>query len=483
MNKEKLAKEIIDNIGGKENVTHVGHCMTRLRFNLKDKSAVAIDPIKNLDGVMGVQFSGGQFQIIIGPGVEDLYETLVKLGDFGEQQGQTIKSNPEPAAKKERFSFKTILDKMMDTIAGCLTPILPILIVAGLIKMMAALVGPSMLNLAGESSDIYRLLTFVGDAGFYYFPVFVGLSGAKKFGSNQMIALLMGVILVHPTFVEIVASGEPFSVFGIPMTPSSYSSTVIPMILITWVMSYVEKYLKRFIPTALSTLLVPLLTVLIMLPLGLCLLGPLGTIIGLGLGNGLILLRELFGPFGVAIIGALYLPIVATGMHLPLIATALMSITTLGYDNTVLVGALVTVYTSLAISLGFMLKSKDPQKRSLGLSCFVSQSLGGVGEPTLFGIQFRYKRTIIYSMLGAFAGSLYAGFMNCAVYFVGASNFMAALGYTGGASSGIFHGVIACGIGFVVTFTLIMVFGYEPKAAVSKEESEPSVIQELSEEQ
>lgn len=461
MNKyETIAATILEKVGSQNNVTFVTHCMTRLRFNLKDESLINQEEVKGIVGVMGCQFSGGQFQIIIGPGVEKVYEAICQQGGFEMQEG--LKENLDIGVKKPK-SWKDLGNKILDSIAGCLTPILPILICAGLIKMIVALIGPSMLKIVSDSSDIFRLLTFVGDAGFYFFPVFVGLAGAKKFGCNPMIALLMGCILLHPSFIDIVNANEAFSVYGIPMTLTNYSSTVIPMIMITFVMSYIEKYLRKFIPDAVSTLFVPLLTVLIMLPIALCVLGPLGSILGIYIGKALIWLRDAFGPFGVAFIGAVYILIVATGMHLPLVTTAIVSMTTVGYDNTVLVGASIAIYTSIAVSLGVMLKAKSPETKSLGLSCFLSQFLGGVGEPTIFGIMFRYKKTLIYSMIGTFVGGLYAAFMGVAVYFPGSSNFLRALCFSGENTGSLIHGCIACAIGFVITFALMFVLGYEGK--------------------
>ncbi|WP_028042968.1 PTS transporter subunit EIIC [Candidatus Stoquefichus massiliensis] len=466
MKYEVLASAILERIGGKENVSYATHCMTRLRFNMKDESLVDQEAVKSIESVMGCQFSGGQFQIIIGPGVDKVYAKVCELGGFAVEE--LVNENLD-FKKKEKISIKVFVNRILDGIAGCLTPIIPILICAGLIKMIVALIGPSMLNLVSESSDIFRLFTFVGDAGFYFFPVFVGLSGAKKFGCNPMIALFMGCILLHPSFVDIVNQGNPFSVYGIPMTLTQYSSTVLPMIMITFVMSYLEKYLRKWIPDAVSTLFVPLLTILMMLPIGLCVLGPLGSVLGIYIGEVLMWLRDIFGPFGVALIGAVYILIVATGMHLPLMTTAIVSMTTIGYDNTVLVGAIVAVYTSMAVSLGVMLKSKNAQTKSLGLSCFISQFLGGVGEPTIFGIMFRYRKTLIYSMIGTFIGGLYAAFMNVAVYFAGSSNFLMALSYSGENTGSLIHGWIACAIGFTVTFALMLVLGFE-----SEKEVEPA---------
>ncbi|WP_270273898.1 PTS transporter subunit EIIC [Enterococcus gallinarum] len=467
----KMEDEILEAIGGEENISYVTHCMTRLRFNLKDESLVDELKVKNIKGILGCQFSGGQFQVIIGPNVSKVYNKLIENRTF--ESDTTLENiNKKEHGKKEKNSFKGTINKILDAITGCLTPILPVLIVSGLIKMLPTLLGPTMLNLVSDSSDFFKLLTFVGDTGFYFFPVFVGIAASKKFGCNTMIAVFIGTVLVHPTFVEIVKVGEPFKLLGLSVPLVSYSSTVFPMIIIVWVMSYVEKYLKKITPEALSSLLVPFLTVVIMLPLGLYVLGPIGSMLGEYLSQGLIALRSVLGPLGVAIIGSLFVLIVATGMHLPLFATAILAITNVGYDDTILVGAIVGVYVNFAIVLGFIIKSKTAEQKGFGFTCLISQFFGGVAEPIIFGIFFQHRRTLVYRMIGSFVGSLYAGLMNCKVYFLASSNFLYPLAYNGGGNNSSFiNGIIACVIGFVVAFVLIMMFGIEGKSSQIQEKN------------
>lgn len=460
---KQIAKDILAAVGGKGNVNQVAHCMTRLRLNLKDETIPNDEEVKNIKGVLGVMRAGGQYQIIIGQNVPNVYAAILDLVP-GLGAGVVNEDLRAQDSSKEPFNIKKIPNKIMSSIVGCLTPILPVLIAAGLIKMIVALIGPGMAGLVTAESDLYRLLTMVGDAGFYFFPVFVGWSGAKQFGCSPVIALLLGGILIHPTMVEIVNAGQPFTVYGIPMTLASYSSTVLPMILITWVASYVEKPLRKYIPTAVSTMLVPLLEVLIMLPLSLCVLAPIGAILGVYLGEALIWLHTVLGPVGVAIIGALFLLLVATGMHLALITTAIVSMTTLGFDDTVLVGSTAGAYACIALYLAFFLKAKTADDRGLGLSVLASQALGGVGEPGMFGVMFRYPRIVAYQMISTFIGALWLGINGVRVYFPGSSNFLAALVFSGGDTANMVNGWIGCGISFVVAFLLMMVLGYDENA-------------------
>lgn len=457
---QKIAEDILQSVGGKDNVTNVLHCMTRLRLSLKDLSIPNIEEIKQISGVLGCQNVGGQFQIIIGQNVPKVYDEFCKLGGFSKNSPLEIDlEKKEPFQFTSLDSWKKLGNNILDGIVGCLTPVLPVLIAAGLIKMIVAIIGPGMLNLVSAESDIYQLFTFVGDAGFYFFPVFIGYSGAKKFGANPILGLMMGCVLLHPSFIEIVNSGKPFTVYGIPMIAAGYSSSVLPMILITYVMSHVERFVRKISPDAVSTMLVPTLTILIMLPISLCALGPLGTVAGQYLSSLLISIRAVTGPFGVALIGALFLLIVATGMHLTLISVAITTIATVGYDNTILVGSIPGTYAIIAIGIAVFLKSKDKETKSVALSTTISQALGGVGEPIMYGIIFRFKRLILVQMVSTFIAGLWLGFTNTAVYFPGTNNLLV----FSACGKDIVNGVISCVIAFVIAFALVMIFGYESK--------------------
>ena len=443
---DRIAQEILDNVGGAENVTGAVHCMTRLRLNLKDYDKINADAIKGIKGVLGAQMVGGQYQVIIGQTVPSVYKEFCAL--TGIKETGAIDENLD-AGPKGPLTPKAVIDKFLDAITGSLTPILPILIVAGLVKMIIAILGPTMLGVVSEGDNLYSILNLAGDAGFYFLPMYVAVSAARKFGANQFIAMLIAGIMLHPTLVGWVTEGTPMDVYGIPMTLVNYSSSVFPMILTIFVMSYVEKLFKKIVPEQVSTMFVPLGTVLVMLPLALCVVGPLGQILGNGISAGLIALHNLLGPLGVAIIGSLFLLLVATGMHLAVISTALISFAQLGFDDPILY-------------LMYTLKAKDAEDRELGLSCFVSQALGGVGEPGIFGIIMRKPKALLIEMVSAFCGGLYAGLTHCALYLLGSSNFMNAIVFANpNDPMGLVNGCIACSISFVVAVVLCLVLGFD----------------------
>lgn len=468
MNYENIAKKILELVGGKGNISAATYCMTRLRLTPKDRGLVDDEAIKKMEGIIGTKSVGTQYQIIIGPDVEYVYKSFCKQADMEEHV--RIDEKPDAAEPpKEKLTFKKAVGSVVDAIGACVTPMLPIITAAAIMKLIVSLLGPSMLNLLPETSDFMRLLTFVGDAGFYFFPVYVAYAGAKRFGTNIPMALFLAGILLHPGLIEIVTAGEPFRVYGIPMTLTTYSSNFISMLLITWVMSYVEKGINKIIPKSLRALLYPVLLTLIMLPLALCILGPIGAIIGQGIANAIVALHQVLGPITIGIVGALWPLLIATGMHQALIAIALSYIASVGFDNSILVGAIISNYAMMAIGLAFLLKAKTAENRGYASSSLVTLVIGGISEPTLFGIILRYKKVIPCMMAGGFIGGIYAGIMKVAVYFAGSGNVLSCLGFAGDYAPSLPHGVVACVIAFAVTLVMSMIFGFETSGKTVKQ--------------
>ena len=240
-----IAEAVLTAVGGKENVTFAAHCITRLRFNLKDNSIVKDEEVKAINGVIGVNRAGSQYQVIIGPNVDQVYKELCAIGGF-EAQG-AIDENLDAAGDKQPFSFKNLGSTIMDYLSGSLIPAIPVMLAASIFKMLCAVLGPSMLNVLSETSELYTLFTFVGDAGFYFFPVLIGYTAARKFGLTPALGIFFGAILIHPTVINIASEGGAFHVYGIPTVLQNYSATVLPILLTVWIASYIEKYFKKVI--------------------------------------------------------------------------------------------------------------------------------------------------------------------------------------------------------------------------------------------
>ena len=457
-----LASNVLNAVGGKENVISVTHCITRLRFNLKDSSIPNDKEVENIEGVVGVMRTAGQFQVIVGQTVDQAYAALCEVGGF---KPDTI--NDEIEQKDEKLTVKSMFNKFLNVLSGCLTPLIPMLIAGSLFKTIVAICGPDMLNVLSAESDLYVLFTFVGDAAFYFFPIVIGYTASKKFGVNPILGLFLGGILVHPTLTALVNAGEAFTVYGIPCSLQAYSATIFPIILSVWVMSYVEKFFNKVIPSALKMVFAPFLTIAVMLPIALCVLGPLGAFIGQYICEGILSLGDFGGIFtilAIALIGGLWEFLVISGMHWLLISTLIMVISTNGSES--LVGAAVAAasFSVGGMCLGAALRQKKAEERSLSLTYVIAQVVGGVTEPGLYGIGFGYKRPFIGMFAGGCAGALYGGIVGLTAYnLVPVASFLCLLSYSGASTMNFVNGCISAAIAFIVSAVVTYVLGIENK--------------------
>ena len=454
----QIATNVLAAVGGKDNVTNVTHCMTRLRFNLKDESLADKEKIKKISGVMGVAQSGGQFQIIIGQAVDNVYEELCKIGDF--QTSKVVTENLEAPMKKK--SLKDIGGSILDVLAGCMTPLIPVLMAAGIFKMLVSVLGPSMLNVISDKSDLYTLFQFVGDAGFYFLPIIVGYTASKKFGVTPVIGMLMGGILLHPTFVQMATDKQAFTVYGIPAATQNYASTILPAILTVWIMSYVEKFFKKYLPNMLRTVFAPSLTVLVMLPISLCVLAPAGGIIGNYFCTALLSISG--GGIGSlivgVIIGGVWEYLVMSGMHVVLISALILTFSNTGYEALIWPAAGCATFSVYGMCLGAFLCIKDKEERSLSLGCLIAGLLGGVTEPGLYGVGMKYKRPFIGMMAGGAIGAFYSGITHLTAYtFVPVASVLFTLNYSGGPKGNFINGIVACIISFVAAAIVTYLVG------------------------
>lgn len=447
MKNNNLIQAIIKGVGGKENIKHVAHCATRLRFNLVDEKLANEESLKGTEGILGITKAGGQFQVIIGQSVNKVYEDLMhELGDY------TIETEGE----KPKVS---ILSTIMDALSGSLTPAISVLTVAAFFKVIPAIFGPDMLNIMSENGDLFTLFTFVGDAGFYFFPVVLGYTASTKFKTSPLLGILLGAIMLHPTFVGMANEGVSFKIFGIPTLVQNYANTVLPIILSVWVMSYVEKFFEKVIPDVLKSLLVPSLTILVMLPLSLSIIGPLGAVIGSGISNGLLNLQKYAGFLGVALIGALFPLLILTGMHIVLITALIQVFMENGSESFVAVGLAAFSFAVMGMALGAALRIKNKEDKSLAFGYFLTAILAGVSEPAIYGLGIRYKKPMIGLMSGGFAGGLFYGIMKAGHYtLIPLTNVVSILAFTGNGSMNFINGVIGAlisfGVAAVVTYAL-----------------------------
>lgn len=466
LNNSQIAAEVLQAVGGKDNISAVAHCMTRLRFNLKDESIPNDDAVKALKGVMGVARSSGQYQVIIGTNVDKVYQALCSECGIAPTAG--IDENLDKP--KEPLTPKKIGSNIMAYLSGSLTPIIPVVLAAAIFKSIVAVFGPDMLGILQPETDLYTLFTFVGDAGYYFFPLLIGYTAAKNLGASPVLGIFMGGIMLHPTFVAMATEGTAFTVYGIPCSVQNYSCTILPILLTVWVMSYVERFLKKYIPDTLKIMLVPALTTAVMLPIALCVCGPIGGFLGSYICQAVIWFGNHFGFIGAAIIGALWEFLVMTGMHHVLIAQMIQLMATNGYDPVVSLGAVSASMAVTGMCLGMALALRDREEKNLSITYTIAAIIGGVTEPGLYGIGIKYKKPFIGMAIGGAAGGLYAGLMGVKAYVsVPVANFLSLTAYTGGNGANIVNGVISGIIAIVVaTIATYLICREKKPAAVTK---------------
>lgn len=460
MDAKKTAQQILQEVGGEGNVSHLTHCVTRLRFTLKSMDHVDGERIKGISGVVGVVDKGGQFQVIIGPDVPVVYAELIKLGDFGKTQ-----ETPAPEEKKG------LVNRILDTVAGIFSPIMGIIAGAGMVKALLSIL--NTFALIDQTGNTYYFLNFIADASYYFLPIFLASSAAKKFQCNTNMAMLMGAILLHPNFTALKDTAEgTVKVLGLPVRMVTYSSSVIPIILIVFALSYVEKFVEKITPKVIKFVARPLLTILIMAPLAFVVLGPLGSIIGDGLVTVLLSVEKIAPWILPTVIGASMPFLVMTGMHNSLLPAYVNSLSVLGYETIIGPGNLPSNIAQGAAALCVAVKTKNKEFRQLSVSGGIT-ALIGVTEPALFGVNLRLKKPLIATTIGGGLGGLYAGITGVQRFGGGGAG-LAAIGlYMGESPNNVINALISAGIAFVVTFGILWYLGFEDVAVDTENTAVP----------
>ena len=409
-----------------------------------------------MKGKLGFTRWGGQFDVFVGKNVEKVFQELCTMA--GLEQAATINENLDAA--KEPLTLKKVGSNIMAYLSGSLTPIIPVVLAAAIFKSIVAVFGPDMLGILSTDSDLYTLFTFVGDAGYYFFPLLIGYTAAKKLNATPVMGIFMGAILLHPTFVSMATDGTAFSVYGIPCTPQNYSSTILPILLTVWVMSYVERFFKRYIPDALKIMLVPTLTTAVMLPIALCVCGPIGGFLGNYICAAVVWIGDHFGFVGAAVIGALWEFLVMTGMHYSLLPAYVNSLSMLGYETVIGPGNLPSNIAQGAAALCVAIKTKNKNFRQLAVSGGVTALLG-VTEPALFGVNVRLRKPLIATTIGGGLGGLYAGLTGVRRFGGGGAG-LAAIGlYVGENPMNVVNALISAAIAFIATFAILWFIGFD----------------------
>ena len=446
MDYKKLAETILHNVGGAENISAVTHCATRLRFNLKDEGKAKTQELKDTKGVMGVVAKGGQYQVIIGSDVSSVYKPLVELGDLDKSNGGEEKDD------------RKVLAKVIDTISGIFTPILPAITAAGMMKAVLALL--VAFKVVSPKMQGYQIISFMADAAFYFLPILLASSAAKKFKCNPYLAMMLGGILLHPSFVSMVSTakeaGTGISLFGLPITLASYSSSVIPIILIVWFMSYVEPIADKISPKPVKFFTKPLITITVTGIIGLVVIGPLGYIISNAIAAGINTLESYAGWLVPTLIGALTPLFVMTGTHYGLIPIGINNRMTMGYDTVIYPGMLASNVAQGGAALAVAFKSKNSEIKQLASSAGIT-AVCGITEPALYGVNLRFKSALYASMIGGGISGFLMGILRVKNFSGGSPGFLTLPSYIGEDNLSSFMyacigAVLAVAIAFVVSY-------------------------------
>lgn len=391
----EMCNKIIENVGGEKNIQSVVHCATRLRFVLKDESKADDAAIKAIPGILSLVKKAGQYQLVIGNNVDEVYHKLTSM----------LNINTEKKQKDDRKIF----DKIIGSITGSIAPVIPLLAGAGMGKVLLLVL--TLTGILAKESQTYVFLNMIFDTGFYFMPAYVGFSAAKIFGANQYLGAFIGLVTVHPTWMELVSTGEPVQFIGIGVDLVKYSSTLVPAILSVWLMSYIEKGVKKIVPDMIKVFAEPMLVMLITAPLTFIVIGPIGDLISQGVANLSMFLFNHGGFIAIPILAAAYPWLVSIGIHKALSPISISLVAEQGFDPIIRVVALCANMSQAAASLSVSLKTKNKELKSLALSSSMTAFLGGITEPAMYGVNLKLKRPMYASMIGGAVAGLFAGLM------------------------------------------------------------------------
>ncbi|MFV0480189.1 MAG: PTS transporter subunit EIIC [Anaerorhabdus sp.] len=399
----KTAESILGCVGGKENITFLTHCVTRLRFTLKDKSLVQESVLNSLDGIYGMKWSNGQLQVIIGNEINEVYDAVCSVGKIerNEAINETLDTEFD---SREPFALKSIPSRLLETLSSILAPIIPAIVACGLLQGL--LYSFQSLGWINSTTDTYNFFFTCSQTAFYFLPIFVAYSAAKRFKCNPVLAATTAAILINPSLSAL--AGTQIKLFGlIPITYASYASSVVPAILVVYFQSYIEKLCKKFVPKMIDIIVTPLITVMLSAIVGWVILAPIGGWIGTFVAEGILWLYTSLGPIGGAICGAVYPFLLMTGMQVAMSPITVQNLATLGYDF--IYPCTAASNAAMAVcALYIFWKSRNENTKSMGLSTGIT-GLIGVTEPVFFGLIAKYKKALIATIVGGASGGLVMG--------------------------------------------------------------------------
>ncbi|SFG43095.1 beta-glucoside-specific PTS transporter subunit IIABC [Oribacterium sp. WCC10] len=462
---QETSKKILAAVGGAENITSATNCMTRLRLTLKDETKASDTQVKSIKGVKSIVKQGGQYQIVIGNEVSNLYKEFAKLGNFTEGSASAVK--PTGNFAHRLFGF----------VAGCMTPLLPAMLGTGMVKVLLTLL--VTFGMMDKASSGYVILYGMADSFFYFLPVFLAYQIAKKLNGSPALYMVIATMMVYPDIVNLMAGsnadlplgtflGMPAtSLFGVPVITATYTSSVLPILLMAPVMKAVEDFADRVSPNVVKAFLKPMLFLLICTPVALCVLGPVGNVIGNALAGVFSAMYNAVPWLTVGILSAAMPFIVMTGMHYALIPLCMNNLATLGFDVIVMVTMYCSNLAQGGAALGVAAKSKNTDTKSEGIASGISAVVAGITEPAMYGINLAKGKPMIAAVIGAGLAGLFTGITGVKGYTMGGSpSLFSIITFIGGENpmNGVYFGIIGAVIAIAVPFVLTMIL-YKEEAA------------------
>ena len=478
---ERLAKQIVANVGGKDNINSLAHCVTRLRFKLKDESIANDEVLKNMDGVITVMKSGGQYQVVIGNHVPDVYADVCSVAKI--VAGDVVEST-------EKMS---VFNSLIDMVSGVFAPSLGILAASGMLKGLNALL--IFLGVYTATDGAYIMFNAIGDAMFFFMPVILGYNAAKKFGLNQLLGMVIGMIMCYPAIqLGALSGGEPLGVlfagtlfesvyfikfFGIPFVAANYTSSVIPVIMIVYIAAKIEKVAKKIIPDVGKVFIVPFFVLVIALPIGFMIIGPIITILTNLLGGIFNSLIDFSPILYGAILGLVWQVLVMFGLHWSVIPLMFISLDLYGFDM-VMVGSFGASFAQTAVVCAMYFKLKDQKIKQLCIPAIIS-GICGVTEPAIYGITLPRKTPFLFSMIGGAAGGAVMGILNVKAYTGGAMGIFGIMNYinpTNNDISSVYGALLGILVSSVIGFGLTFLF-WKDKTVVASDKKATKINKEI----
>ncbi|WP_214770332.1 MULTISPECIES: beta-glucoside-specific PTS transporter subunit IIABC [unclassified Exiguobacterium] len=447
MKYDQLAKAIIESVGGEQNVSSLVHCATRLRFVLKDKAKADKLKLEKLEGVIAVKESGGQFQVVVGNTVPEVYQAI----------GKQTKLMEESTDTSETSEKGNIFGRAIDVISSIFTPLLGVMAGAGILKGLLAIATNAGWLVPTETT--YIILNATADSLFYFLPILLAVTSARKFGANQFVAMTVAGALIYPTIIQLKADAVATTFFGIPVTMMSYTSTVIPIILAVWVMSYVEKFFNRYVHESVKNFVTPLIALVTIVPLTLIVFGPIGVTSG-DLIAAFILKVLAFNPIlAGAFIAGVWQILVIFGIHWGVVPIFINNIATKGYDY-IKPATAPAIFAQAGASFGVMLRSKNKKLKTLAGSTGIT-ALFGITEPAVYGVTLRLKRPFIAAIISAAVGGGIVGHFGSVAVASGPPGLLTLPVFIGDSMTAFYGLLIGVGVSFFLSMVLTYILGFE----------------------